>query len=335
MEKKKENKIFIISLVVALGLSLLIRLADPLLDRFTHLPDQGPTWYYWKLPQPENLARITAWLGYGLQQLFTWLFVRAVMKSLQEKRKASLRLSLLGLLGSLFFIVLHFMQTHLFYDGLAQDVPIFTSQDSVIGMLIVILIMAIPARGLFFGKKIPVKQRVIEFIRNYHGYFITWALVYTFWFHPMDGDWILVIGFFYMFLLFIQVGLAATSLHFNLAWITVLEAFVAVHATVVAVLSGQAIWPMFLFGFLGVLIITQIYGLKLPIVVRLGVSALYLIGAGVVYYFRGYEKIYEITFIPLILYAGALLLIIMIQFGQWLVDWMAGIRKEIKKKPLS
>jgi len=68
-----------------------------------------------------------------------------------------------------------------------------------------------------------------------------------------------------MFSVFIKVGLAATSLNFNLAWITVLKAFVVVHPTVVAVLNGQAIWPMSLLSFLAVLIITHIYGLKLLI----------------------------------------------------------------------
>jgi hypothetical protein len=39
----------------------LIWLLGPRLEIFPHLPDQGATWYYWKLPAPETWARITAW----------------------------------------------------------------------------------------------------------------------------------------------------------------------------------------------------------------------------------------------------------------------------------
>ncbi len=314
----------------AIVFTLVIRWADPLLDRFRHLPDQGPSWYFWKLPEPSTAARLSGWVLFALHQLFTWLFVRSVMKSREDKNPHPLRLTLIALLGNLVFIVLHFVQTHLFYDGLAQDMPIFTSQDSVIGMLMIVLALLVPVRGLFFGKKIPLPARALSFIRRYHGYYIGWALVYTFWFHPMDGDWQLVFGFLYMFFLFIQVSFAATSIHVSIPWITLLEVFVAGHGTVVAILNGQAVWPMFLFGFLFLFIATQVFGLKVPTVVRLLVIGAYLAGVGAVYFFRGYEKLFEISFIPITLYAGAILLPMLISGGQKLVEVIAGRRPEKK-----
>jgi hypothetical protein len=324
MERRTIIILFIVSLCAAALFAGLIRLADPLLDRFPHLPDQGPAWYFWKLPEATMAARISAWVLYGLHQLLTWLFVRGVLKSRDEKSSKPLRLTVIALAGNLAFIVLHFIQTHLFYDGLAQDMPIFTSQDSVIGMLMIVLAMLVPVRGLFFGKKIGQPVRAMEFIRRYHGYFIGWALVYTFWFHPMDGDWQLVFGFLYMFFLFIQVSFAATFIHRLVPWITLLEVFVAVHGTLVAFWSGSAIWPMFLFGFLLVFIVTQLFGLKMPAVFRVIAIVLYAIGVGVVYYFRGYAKLFEITFIPLTLYAGAVLLPLLVALGQRLVLAVSG-----------
>lgn len=44
---------------------------------------------------------------------------------------------------------LHLVQTWLWYDGLAQDVPIWSSQGSVIVMLVLILFLEMPRRGLW------------------------------------------------------------------------------------------------------------------------------------------------------------------------------------------
>jgi hypothetical protein len=161
-----------------------------------------------------------------------------------------MRLTLIALLGNLVFIILHFVQTHVFYDGLAQDVPIFTSQDSFIGMLMIILALMVPVRGLFFSKKIPQQARALDFVRRYHGYYIGWALVYTFLLQPMDGGWQLVFGFLYMTFLFIQTIFAATFIHFSDSWIAFIEVFAAAHGTTAANMNGQSALPIFLFGFL-------------------------------------------------------------------------------------
>ena len=74
-----------------------------------------------------------------------------------------------------------------------------------------------------------------------------------------------LIGLFYMFLLLLQGSLFMTRAHTNRWWTVSLELLVAVHGTLVAVMNsgpgGQ--WPMFLFGFLGVFVLTQMHGLGL------------------------------------------------------------------------
>jgi len=169
------------------------------------------------------------------------------------------------------FSLLHLAQTHVNFDGLAQDIPIWTSQGSVIVMLALVLVMENPRRGLFLGKKAgkPMTARVVGVLRRNHSYIIAWALVYTFWFHPATSDPQLLTGFIYMMLLFTQMSLAYTDVHLRAGWIAFLESFVAIHAFVVAInntlnpqINSADMWPMFLSGFAFMVVFTYIYAFK-------------------------------------------------------------------------
>tara|TARA_Y100001968_G_C19379633_1_gene729587 strand:+ start:1175 stop:1474 length:300 start_codon:yes stop_codon:yes gene_type:complete len=95
------------------------------------------------------------------------------------------------------------LQTQVYYDGLAQDVPEMTALGSVALMLMIVLALEAPRRGLFFGKKIRFDRRFIKLIKEYHGYLFSWAIIYTFWYHPTEGTIGHLAGFFYMFMLFV------------------------------------------------------------------------------------------------------------------------------------
>ncbi|MBT3245195.1 MAG: hypothetical protein HN352_18770, partial [Bacteroidetes bacterium] len=309
-EKTSALTVFWISIITAFILTLLVRVFDPLLDKVMHLPDAGAKWYYWKLPEPSFWARITAWGGYALHQIAVWWLIIRMMRS-DKKQTTISRDNIILLLVNLAFIVFHFIQTHIWYDGLAQDVPIWTSQYSVIIMLVIILLMLFPRRGFLWGKKLKVSKPVVNFLRKYHGLYISWALIYTFWFHPMEGDMAILAGFFYMFLLLIQLSFFNTKIHFNLAWIGLLEFFVAAHGTMIAIMNGQEVWTMFLFGFLIMTVFTHMHGLKLKRWHKFAILAVFAAGMIVAYSFRGWENVYEIIFIPAALYGGA--------FALWLV----------------
>jgi hypothetical protein len=90
---------------------------------------------------------------------------------------------------------------------------------------------------------------------------------------------------------------------------------VLVHGTLVAVYQGNGLWPMFFFGFAGVLVLTQIHGLGLPRWGRWAVLAAYLVGAVAVYNGRGWNKLYELVSIPLIEYLGVLVLALLFALG--------------------
>jgi hypothetical protein len=215
------------------------------------------------------------------------------------------------------FLLLHLIQTHLWYDGLAQDVSIFSSQGSVIVLLVWVLLMENNRRGLFWGRKLPLGQEIVRWARTYHGYFFAWAAIYTFWFHPMVSTPGHLIGFIYMFLLLLQGSLMYTRVHVNRWWTVTLELMVLVHGTLVAIAQGAGLWPMFFFGFGGIFVITQMHGLGLKVWTKLLIVAGYASAVIVVYSRLGWDRLNEILRIPVIDYLAVLLLAGLIAGGLW------------------
>jgi hypothetical protein len=201
-----------------------------------------------------------------------------------------------------FFILLRVVQTHIWYDGLAQDVSILSSQGSVIVLLVWVLIMENNRRGMFFGKKVPISKEINRFARKYHGYFFAWATVYTFWYHPAVSTPAHLWGFFYMFLLLLQGSLFFTRIHINKYWTFLQEFTVLVHGAIVAVFQGNGMWPMFAYGFGGILVVTQLYGLGLKKWQRWAVIGVYVLSALYVYNGQWIQGFLEIIRIPAIDY---------------------------------
>lgn len=231
-----------------------------------------------------------------------------------------------ALAASAFFILLHFVQTHIWYDGLAQDVSIFSSQGSVIVLLVWVLLMENNRRGMFFGKKLPIKQEIIRFARKYHGYFFAWATIYTFWYHPMVNTSGHLIGFLYMFLLMLQGSLFFTRIHTNRWWTLLMEFTVLIHGTLVAVMQGNGIWPMFLFGFACIFVITQMHWLGLRLWQKLLILAAYIGSVLAVYSQRGWAQINEIVRIPVIDYVAVVILALLFGGGLWVAKKIRGTR---------
>lgn len=313
----KTKKAFILGIIYSVLLTLIIAWAATGLGAFRQmlLPDQGATWYYWKLPNVSLGAAITVWLCYGLHQTLVWYFIYKLQhdkERIGQDRLGKYNAALLIVNG--IFIILHVFQTYFFYDGLAQFVPVASSQYSVIIMLVFMLILLNGRRGLFFGKKVPLSKRAVWGIAKTHGYYIAWAAVYTFWFHPMENTWGHLLGFFYMFLIMLQMSLAYTKIHTNLKWVTILEVFVTLHGTVIALQAGQRLWSMFFFGFTMMFIVTQMYGLIKSKSLQIGITVVYFAVAMILYSgFLGTEhqiaQVHQIFWIPAILYGVVFVII--------------------------
>ena len=161
-------------ILFSLAFTGLIWWAGARLDAVELLPDQGVAWYYWKLPEPTFLSRFSAWGFYFLHQIAMWWLIWYSQKNKSKYTTGLHKFNYwaLGLNGA--FILLRMVQTHLWYDGLAQDVSIFSSQGSVIVLLVWVLLMENSRRGLILGKKAPISQEIIRFARKYH-YFNTFG----------------------------------------------------------------------------------------------------------------------------------------------------------------
>jgi hypothetical protein len=289
-----------------------------------HLPDQGPAWYYWKLTNPTFWTHFTAWMFYALHQIALWSLIFYAQKNVKKYTQGLHPVNVWALGVNAFFIILHFVQTHIWYDGLAQDVSIFSSQGSVILMLVAILLMENQRRGLLWGKKVPLGKRVTFFVRKYHGYVFAWATVYTFWYHPMENTTGHLIGFIYMFLLLLQGSLFLTRIHLNKYWMIVQEVTVAFHGTLVAIMQGSGIWPMFAFGFAGIFILTQMHGLGFSRWLKWVLTGIFLGGAVVVYSSRGWAQLNEIIRIPLIEYLLVFVLAGLVALCIWIAERLRG-----------
>ena len=273
-----------------------------------HLPDQGASWYYWKLPEPTFWTRASAWGLYLAHQISNLALIYYAQTRVRRYTRGLHPVNVAALAVNAVFVLAHLGQTHLFYDGLAQDVSIWSALGSVAVLLIWVLLMENYRRGLFFGRPLPLSEQVVDAARKYHGYYFSWAIVYTFWYHPAEATSGHLLGFFYLLLIMLQGCLFLTTAHLNRVWRLSLEVLVLVHATTVALGQGQGFWVMFFFGFGGIFVITQMHGLAWSVAVRGLVLAGYLGGVVWVYSDRGFDRLEEVLRIPIADYVGVVLL---------------------------
>lgn len=292
--------------------------------RQTFLPDQGASWYFWKLPSPTFWTHFSVWFLYLVHQMAIWGLIYYAQTRVKKYTTGLHPVNVWALGVNAVFVLLHLLQTHLFYDGLAQDVSIYSSQGSVIVLLVLVLIMENKRRGMFFGKKAPIKATIVDAVRKYHGYFFSWAVVYTFWYHPMETTSGHLLGTFYTLMLMLQGSLFLTRIHVNRYWTLVQELLVVIHGSIVALSNTNGLWPMFAFGFLGIFIITQMHGLGWSRLTRWIITGLFSGWVIYVYSGRGWSKLNEIVRIPVIDYV----LVFVLAGLVWLLIWIGkGIRK--------
>jgi hypothetical protein len=252
-------------LFIAVIMGLIMLLAP--YQTFELQPRQFTFDYPWKLPDPSLLSRSVVWTLYGLHQIGIWSLIYKAQHSNLSYVKGLHSVNVQALLLNATFVLIHIAQTKLTYDGLAQDVPEFSALASVALMLFAIIIMENDRRGMFFGKKALVPAGVGAVVRRYHGYYFAWAITYTFWYHPIATTPGHLMGFFYMLMLFVQGSLFMTRAHVNRWWTATLELFVVFHGATVAWFAahgqGGPNWAQFLFGGLGIFLITQMHGVAL------------------------------------------------------------------------
>ena len=213
--------------------------AGPYSEGLVLEPDRGDMWYFWQLHEPTAITRLAAWLPFSLHWIAMWYLISRG-RSARPKYVLGLHsFNLQAIAVNAFFILLHIAQTKIFYDGLAQDTHEATSLGSVVIMLFAIMLMENKRRGLLFGHKFEFMYEAGEVVRRYHGYYFSWAIIYTFWYHPVELTQGHLAGFSYMFLLFLQGSLFFTRMHVNRWWTMSLELLFVVHGALVAYRSEE------------------------------------------------------------------------------------------------
>lgn len=308
-----------VSLASGLVMTGLIWLSGRWLQRPAFLPDTGPSWYVWQLPDRSTAVMAGVWGLYALHQIGFWVIIWLGQHRETGYRNGLHRANWWALGFNAVFVALHFAQTQLFYDALAQDVSIWSSQFSVIILLVWVLLMESDRRGLFFGKTVPTPggPGVRAWARKYHGYYFAWAAVYTFWYHPMETTQGHLVGFFYMFMILVQGSLFLTRAHVNRWWTVALELGVLVHGTVVALHSPKQLWFQFGWGFATIFVVTQMHGLGLPGKVKWLIGGAYAASIAVVASLLGPGRLAVLPRIPAAEYLGVFVLAALLAIGLW------------------
>lgn len=269
--------------------------------------------YEWQLAEPTFWSRATIWIGFALHQLLVWLTIWYAREHYQKYTDRLRPINYWALAINGVFVVLHYLQTAFFYDAMAQDIPSWTAQYAVIMMLFVILAMENKRRGLFFGRKIHFRKEFYRWMREYHGYAFSFAVIYTFWFHPMVPTWGHLLGFAQVILIMVQGSLMFTRVHLDNRWKFLLEILVLPHAALVALNQGGGLVYMFLFGFLAMFIVTQMHGLGLKRWVKLAFSAGFVLSVLFTYtVLRAPYMVNEVIRIPVIEYG-----MVFVMYGLW------------------
>ena len=149
--------LWLFGFLFAISFTFIIWLTGPYLEPFlvTLLPINNAAWYFWKLPVRDFMTMFIVWTFYLAHQFSLWAAIFWARRNLVQFRTTPAtgltQYNIAALIITVGFVLLHLIQTHLWFDGLAQDVPIWTSQGSVIIMLAMLLVIEHPRRGLFMG----------------------------------------------------------------------------------------------------------------------------------------------------------------------------------------
>ena len=253
-------------------------------------------------------AIISSSLFYLAHQIAVWVIMIKAWKS-KNKLDGKIKFNIIALAINVLFVFAHFFQTAVWRDSISSFVPLWVVHAGLFISLILFIYLQLNQRGLFLGIKIHSGGKLFFFMEKFHMIFFPWIIVFAFWFHPMEGNWILISVFLLLFLLFIQMGMVNTELHVNRYWLALLEVFIAAHLIIIISQLKKDVWPVFLFGFLIVFIFTQLHAVKMKMWLRITiVSAAVILAAAIYGRLRGFSRLYEILYIPASIYGGTLFL---------------------------
>ena len=82
-------------------------------------------------------------------------------------------------------------------------------------------------------------QMLAVVVHFFSGYMFSWAVIFTFWYHPMEPTMGHLFGFMHTWMVMLQGSLMFTTAHLNYYWRLACESWVFIHATVIAMQVGR------------------------------------------------------------------------------------------------
>jgi hypothetical protein len=110
-----------------------------------------------------------AWVPFSLHWIAMWYLISKGQSARPQYVFGLHKFNLQAIAVNAFFILLHIVQTKVWYDGLAQDTHEATSLGSVVIMLWAILLMENNRRGLVFGHKFNFMTAAGDVVPRNHG----------------------------------------------------------------------------------------------------------------------------------------------------------------------
>ncbi|CEG74243.1 hypothetical protein RMATCC62417_09482 [Rhizopus microsporus] len=266
-----------------------------------------PFAYPWRLAQPIEIGQYIAWSAYLVHQIGQSLILAKVQLSKKEKLVRwsddyqwwNWQMVYLNT----FMLVFKLIHGHLFYDGLAATIPEGIAQGSVVAILVIAIVIAIPRRGIILGLGKHSARDVVHFVKKYHGYLMSFGTVLNFHYHPVEGTMGHLFGFVYQCLLIWQSTNFLHKSHRNASWTLLLETWVFIHGTLTAIIQPGIGWQIFSYGFAIMFLLNQVYQTQIC------QSKMIMIVAHIVFAFSMYlgfkndKAYYRATFIPMTEYA--------------------------------
>lgn len=233
-----------------------------------------PFAYPYRLVKSTIPSQLTPWLCFVVHQVGQWWIIsQARTAKLAGKldwtefphwNKYALRMLKLNVL----MIVVRYLQTHMFYDGLSATFPSISALFSGVSSLVVVYIFKFRTRGVVFGWTPTWFAGEVDefclFLKHYHGYISSFGIILNFWHHPLEVTLAHFTGFFHTFLLLWQSSLLYQRGHSNRYWAFLLESMIWVHGATVAYcqhLFEGLLFKMFLCSFMLVVIMGPVWGL--------------------------------------------------------------------------
>jgi len=261
---------------------------------------------------------VAPWAGYIPHQILALVLLGYVQSKSPKYSHRFRWFNWAFLLLNGFFIMLKYTQTSLTYNGLSMHLSLGWGVGTVAIYLCVVSCMYITTRGVCFGrcKRCKFWFKPSLFFKKYHGYYICFAIINDFWYHPFESTPGHLTGILNDLLLLWQMTGIYTHGHRNKYWCLMVECLVLPHSAFIAIDRGTGSSGTFGFGYFLVLVVTQQFLIPMHLAFRILLGVLFLLSCGLTFGLKlqydctkceaiGFGKIWTISWIPMLSYIMA------------------------------